>query len=203
MNRLPVLVTTNRQAQLLAIPKLPSGTGESQAKAIFSVLKDWNLRDKFQGICFDTTSCNTGCHKEASVFLEQLLERSFPHIGCHCIVLELIAAAFSEFMRSSSAPYFFLIKQFKTRWQYIDKTAFEGFSTDEYIDNAVADIKKEMVKILQTAAKVIQPRDDCKELLELTIIFLESLPPPGIHYAAFVAMNQARWMTKAICTFKV
>ena len=39
VERLPVLVTTNGQAQLLAVPKLPSGTGEAQAKAIFSVLK--------------------------------------------------------------------------------------------------------------------------------------------------------------------
>ena len=65
VDRLPVLVTTNGQAQLLAVPKISSGTGEAQAKAIFSVLKDWSLEDKVRGMCCDTTSSNTGRHKGA------------------------------------------------------------------------------------------------------------------------------------------
>ena len=43
VDRLPVLVTTNGHAQLLAVPKLPCGTGEAQANAVFSALKCWNL----------------------------------------------------------------------------------------------------------------------------------------------------------------
>ncbi len=204
VDRLPVLVTANGQAQLLAVPKLLSGTGEAQAKAIFSVLKDWSLEDKVQGMCFDTTSCNTGRHKGACILLQQLLGRNLLHIGCHHHVLELIAtAAFSEAMGSSSAPYILLFKRFKTRWQYIDRTAFEDSSTDDYTDNAVADIKDEMVKILQTDVKVTQPRDDYRELLELAIIFLGSVPPRGIYFAAPGAMHQAQWMAKAIYTFKV
>ena len=127
VDRLPVLVTTNGQAQLLAVPKIPSGT-EAQAKAIFSVLKDWSLEDKVRGMCCDTTSSNTGWHKGACILLEQLL-----HIGCRHHVLELIAsAAFSEAMGSSSAPCILLFKRFKTTWKYIDSTAFEDSSTDDY-----------------------------------------------------------------------
>ena len=65
VDRLPVLLTGNGQSQLLAVPKLPLGTREAQAKAIFSILKDWNLKEKVQGMYFDTTSSNTGRHKGA------------------------------------------------------------------------------------------------------------------------------------------
>ena len=110
------------------------------------------MENKVQGMCFDTTSSNTAWHKGACIPFKQLLGRSLLHIGCHLYTLELIA--FSEAMGSSFAPYVLLFKRFKTRWQYIDKTAFEDLSTNDYTDNTVADIKDEMVKILQTAVKV-------------------------------------------------
>ena len=192
MDRLPVLLTTNGQAQLFAVPKLLSKTAEAQARAIFSLLNHWSLEDKVQEMCFDTSSCNTGCYKGACILLKQLLRCSLLHIGCHHHVLELIAAAsFSESIRSSSAPYVLLFKQFKTRWEYIDKTAYEDLSTDDYTDNAIADIKDEMVKILQTAVKVTQSRDGYRELLQLAIIFPQSVPPCSIRFVASKAMHQA------------
>ena len=53
----------------------------------------------------------------------------------------------------------------KYYYYYIDKIAFEDSSTDDYTDNALPDIENEMVKILQAAVKVTQPRDECRELL--------------------------------------
>ena len=49
MDRLPVLVTSNGESQLLAVPNLPSGTGEAQAQAVFGVVKDWGVDEKVQG----------------------------------------------------------------------------------------------------------------------------------------------------------
>ena len=48
--------------QLLSVPKLPYGTGESQAHAIFQVLKEWNVQYSIEALYFDTgtTSSNTG-----------------------------------------------------------------------------------------------------------------------------------------------
>ena len=140
----------------------------------------------------------------ACILLEQLLKRKLLHIGCRHHVLELIAsAAFSEAKGSSSAPCILLFKRFKTTWKYIDSTAFEDSSTDDYTNSAVADVKEEMLKTLRTAVQVTQPRDDYRELLELAIIFLGSVPPRGIHFVAPGAMHHARWMAKAIYSFKV
>ena len=106
-------------------------------------------------------------------------------------------------MGSSSAPDVLLFKKFKERWQYIDKTAFEDLSTDEYTTSAVADIKDEMVTLLKKVVNVSQPRDDDMEFLELAIIFLGSIPPRGIHFVAPGAIHHARWMAKAIYSFKL
>ena len=40
VDRLLVIVTSNDQSQLLAVPNLQCGTGEAQAKAIFAVLRN-------------------------------------------------------------------------------------------------------------------------------------------------------------------
>ncbi|KAK4320593.1 hypothetical protein Pmani_008554 [Petrolisthes manimaculis] len=92
---------------------------------------------------------------------------------------------------------------FKSSWQDIDKTTYEDSSTDDYTAKAVAEFKDEMVQMLEMAVKVKQPRDDYRELLELTIIFLGVVLPQGIHFAAPGAMHQALWMAKVIYTFKV
>ena len=136
--------------------------------------------------------------------MEKLLGRDLLHIGCRHHILELIAgAAFSTAMGSSSAPDVLLLKKFKERWQHIDKTAFEDSSTDEYTTSAVADIKDGMVTLLKKVVNVSQPRDDYMEFLELAIIFLGSVPPRGIHFVAPGAIHHARWMAKAIYSFKL
>lgn len=60
VERLAILVTGQDTEQLLAIPKLPSGTGECSAEAVVETLKKWNLADHVRGLCFDTPAANTG-----------------------------------------------------------------------------------------------------------------------------------------------
>ena len=146
VDRLPVTVTSNDQSQLLATPNLQCDTGEAQAKAIFAVLKDWNLEEKVQGMYLDNISFNTGQHKGTCTLWEQLIGPKLLHIGFHHHVMELIAGAvFDRAMEASSAQDVLLFKQFKCKLQFIDQTFFLGFSTDDYTKNAVAHYKDEMV----------------------------------------------------------
>ncbi|KAJ8388023.1 hypothetical protein AAFF_G00148140 [Aldrovandia affinis] len=46
-------------------------------------------------------------------------------------------------------------------------------------------------------------RDDYRELLELTVIFLGHVPPRGVRFLAPGPMHHARWMSKAIYALKV
>ena len=193
-----------RGSQLLAVPKIPAGTGKAEADAVFQTLKDWNLCDKVQGMCFDTTSSNTGRIKGACILLEQLLERHLLHIACRHHILELVAeAAFTASLFSSSAPEILLFKRFQAQWQFIDQNRYEDCSTDDIASNDIADIKEETVNFLNEALIDVQPPDDYRELIELALIFLGTRPSRGIHFAAPGAMHQARWMSKTIYTFKV
>ncbi len=48
-----------------------------------------------------------------------------------------------------------------------------------------------------------QLRDDYRELLELTMIFLGGIPKNGISFHIPGAVSHARWMSKAIYAFKI
>ncbi|KAG0728621.1 hypothetical protein GWK47_003681 [Chionoecetes opilio] len=50
-------------AQLLAVAKLGSGTGESMAAAVVLGPGDWGVADQVVGMSFDTTASNTGRRK--------------------------------------------------------------------------------------------------------------------------------------------
>ena len=105
VDRLPILVSAHGKTQLLSVLKLPSGTGETQAHAIFQALKEWNVLDNVGAMCFDTTSSNTGRINGACVILEQLLEHDLLYLTCRHHILELIVgAAFKTVISSSSAP---------------------------------------------------------------------------------------------------
>ena len=136
--------------------------------------------------------------------MEQLIGRKPLHIGWQHHVLELIAgAAFAQAIGALSAPDVLLFKQYKCKWQFIDQTVFEDYSTDDYTKNSVAQYKDEMVKKLQSAIKTKQPRGDYTELFELCLIFLGVVSPQSIHVRAPGAMHHARWMAKAIYSLKM
>ena len=60
VDRLPILVSGQDVVKLLSVPKLQDGTAASMAQAITQTIDDWGLRDRIKGLCFDTTSSNTG-----------------------------------------------------------------------------------------------------------------------------------------------
>jgi len=204
VDRLPVLASSREGCQLLAVPKIPAGTGQAQAKAVFEVVQDWKIAEKVCGICFDTTSSNTGRLSGACVILQQLLGRSLLHLACRHHILELIAgAAFTESLGASSAPEILLFKRFQTNWKFVDQDRFENSTTDPVTESLLADVKEELIDFLQMALTQIQPREDYRELVELALIFLGKTPSRGIRFAAPGPMHQARWMSKVIYTFKV
>jgi len=78
LDRLPILVPAQDETQLLSVPKLPSGTGDAQARAIFQAIEDWNLQDSIEAMCFHTTTSSyTGRINGACAILEQLLGRIY------------------------------------------------------------------------------------------------------------------------------
>lgn len=60
VDRLPVVLTSSGEEQLLGVPKISSGTGIDQASAVYSTLNDWGVSRYVEAMCFDTAATNTG-----------------------------------------------------------------------------------------------------------------------------------------------
>jgi len=71
---LAVLDSGNGVRKLLGVPKLPAGTGEAQANAVYQLIDDWQLTARIQSMCFDTTASNTGSKAGACTILSQKLQ---------------------------------------------------------------------------------------------------------------------------------
>lgn len=203
VDRIPILVSFKGLSKLLEVTKLSSGTGESQAEAVVNALRRWKLDHQVQALCFDTTASNTGRHKGACLLIEQKLGRDLLYFGCRHHIMEIIlASAFVECMGSSPAPEFQLFKRFKAEWKSIDKSAFKDCTTDEHTNSLIAKNRDSLVQSLSSAS-INQSRDDYQELVELAMIFLGAHPTRGVFFRTPGAMHHARWMAKAIYSFKI
>ena len=70
VDHLPILVSGGGVDQLLAIPKLPSGSGEAIAAAVQEAALSWRVSDNVKAMSFDTTAVKTGRRNGACVLLK-------------------------------------------------------------------------------------------------------------------------------------
>lgn len=123
VDRLPILVSTMGETKLLGIPKLPAGTGQAEAQAVYNAIREWGLENLVRAMCFDTTSSNTARLSGACVSLEQLLERPLLHFGCRHHILELVlAAAFGVCTGPSKAQKSLFSRDFRNNGHTLTRT---------------------------------------------------------------------------------
>ncbi|KAK2702040.1 hypothetical protein QYM36_019351 [Artemia franciscana] len=204
VDRLPVLVSGKEVLQLLTVAKLPSGTGEAQASAVFGAIEDWGIPGNIRAMCFDTTSSNTGRISGACVLLEQKLGKELLSLACRHHIMELvIGAAFRVCMGSTSSPEVPLFKRFQDYWRFIDTDKYEtGIAADD-VARLADDFKQSTIDFANKHLEQSQPRDDYKEFLELVLIFLGATPARGVRFMSPGAMHHARWMSKVIYSLKI
>ena len=96
--------------KLLAIPKLPVSTGDLMGRAVVHTLQDWNgVPDWLSGLCFDTTSSNTGINTGAITVIQLEFDERLLFLACHDHIMEIIlAAVFYQFSKSSVHRLHFL-----------------------------------------------------------------------------------------------
>jgi hypothetical protein len=108
--------------QLLGILKLADGTGKSQAEAVLSLAREWDLAHRVVGLSFDTTASNTSPSKGACVLIELGLGRKLLRLACRHHVLELpVKGGFEALIGPSQSPDIPLFTRFKNFWPQIDK----------------------------------------------------------------------------------
>lgn len=179
VDRLPILVSGYRVAKLLGIPKLPSATGESQANAIFKCLQNWKLEAKVKAMSFDTTASNTGGWRGACTLLQQKLGNDLLNLACRHHIFEiLLEKVYTECMNSiSSGPDIALFKRFQEKFRSLNLVAYNTLMDDEELKLKVSPYKEDVLSFCMEHLQKEHPRDDYRELLELSIIILGEVPP--------------------------
>ena len=73
VERLPIIVTGTDMEQILDIPQLNNASGKAQATTVFNALEKWELKNKINTLCCDTTASNFGRLNGSCVLLEKSL----------------------------------------------------------------------------------------------------------------------------------
>ncbi|GBP97218.1 hypothetical protein EVAR_103878_1 [Eumeta japonica] len=156
VDRLPILVSGNGVDQLLSVNKLNRGTGEACARAVYETIESWNLCEQIKCMCFNTPAVNTGLKNGACIHLEQKMEKDMLWLACRHHVMEII-------------------------WSDIDQADYKAVSSDASSLQTVENIAAYIISFAQDQLNRYQPRDDYKELLNLTIIYLGGIPEKEYH----------------------
>lgn len=117
VDRLPVKITYKDVDQLLGVP-VTEGSGESEAGAVYDLLKIWDEMNFVQACCFDTTSVNTGHLAGAATVLERLLKRNLLWIPCRHHIYELcLKAIFEDQVKNLEILKTANNTKYSTRWK--------------------------------------------------------------------------------------
>ena len=136
-DRLAVLVSGESIMKLL--PKLPNGTSEAEASAVFSLIQDWKLANRDKVMYFDTTASNTGLKSGSCTLLQQKFGKNLLSLACRHHINELIAAkVFLVLMKSSNGPNAKLFQRFMDNWNNIDRETYESGMEDESISRELS-----------------------------------------------------------------
>jgi hypothetical protein len=103
--------------KLLGIPSIPDSTGESQNKAVVTLMEDWEVIDSVVAMCFNTTASNTGRWKGSVALIERRLNHPVMWLACRHHVYELHIKHVAEFiMGKRNSPSEGLFRRFKKEW---------------------------------------------------------------------------------------
>ena len=208
VDRLPILVSGCDTEQLLGVPKLPNATGEAISHAVVTMLQEWKIQDQVKAMSFDTTAANTGRKSGACGAIETRLDKNLLYLACRHHVHEIVVGdVFKHCFGASSGPEIGLFRRFHDYWSCIDKSQFQTAVGDDFYTEVLTKLTNLKEEVIDFAKQILfsshQPRDDYRELLELTIIFLGDTPPRGVRIMAPGAMHRARWMSKLLYCVKI
>uniref|UniRef100_A0A2S2PCY9 Uncharacterized protein n=1 Tax=Schizaphis graminum TaxID=13262 RepID=A0A2S2PCY9_SCHGA len=204
VDRLAVIVSGDGIMKLLGVPKIPNGTGEAQATAVFELLEEWNLIERIHFMSFDTTASNSGVKAGACVLLEKKIKRDLLSLACRHHILELIIeSVFNALMGASSGPNIKIFQRFAEKWNEIDVEKYESGIIEDAVASKLNPQKYVLVKYINDQLATFQPRDDYKELLQLSLIFLGDETAKDFKIRRPGALHRARWMAKLIYSLKI
>lgn len=195
-DRLAVIVSGVGVTKILGIPKIESSTGIDQANAVYDLIVQWNLVNNIKSMGFDTTPSNSGHLSGACAILEKKMKKSLLGLACRHHVMELILSAVFPVLLEpvTSGPTIKLFERFKKDWKNLQHNSFK------------CKIEKNQISIrdfIYDQLSQNHPRDDYKELLNLSLLYIGENENKNIKINVPGAYHRARWMAKTIYCLKI
>lgn len=177
-NRLAIIITSSEHEQILSIPSIENLTGVSQADEIYKHLLEWGLYEKISSLRCDTTNSNLGTFNGAAVILEHKLNRMILYVPCRHHIFEVVLHGdFDSKMAPSKSPDVPIFKRFQLLRSTIDQTKFKTVFQDKQL---MKNLESDCLSIISFVEEILenpnlQPQDDYREFLSLTLVFLEKV----------------------------
>ncbi|KAK4024350.1 hypothetical protein OUZ56_009768 [Daphnia magna] len=195
--------------KLLGVPIISDSTGLSQKNAVSDLLSTWKITESVIGLVFDTTASNTGIHRGCATLLEKELGRAIMWLACRHHIYELhVKHVWAAVIGEANSPIEPLMKRFQQDWNDLDRGT-EGLCLFEWDGDEESDTFQQASKVLKWGENHLMacsfPREDYRELIELTVVYLGGkVPPPRIfNLRKPGAHHRARFMHIAIYALKM
>lgn len=205
--------------QFLAAPCIPDSTGQTMADALYTTLQQWEIPNEvIVGTCWDTTASNTGRHEGAATYFEEnILSRACLWLACRHHVGELhIKHADTAVRGPTRGPTDPMFERFRNSFNNIQRNNLKLWDQARDDTRPFTWLKNEADRVLVWGRHHLLtatfPREDYRELLELTVHYLGGLvlrprvngpPAAGLHMRQPGALHHARFMAKGLYLLKI
>src|SRR6218665_2499361 len=106
-------------------------------------------------------------------------------------------------MGPSSGLNMKLFRRFGECWISIYRSSYESGLKVQSIALVLDPIRDELIQFIQQQLDQFQPRDDYREQLQLSLVFLGSVSEAHVHIRTPGAIHRIRWMAKLIYSLKI
>lgn len=173
------------------------------------MLEDWKVQENVIALVFDTTSSNTGLRNGCAVLIEKDLNRSLLWLACRHHVYEVhMKNTWQDLSGKTAGPDELLFKRFQSNWNSFSHDLNDLKLFEWPIDNT-SNIWNQASEVISWGEECVRkntfPREDYRELLELTLVFFTG-DVTGKHRFQFWkpgALHHARFLSKAIYFLKI
>jgi len=99
---------------------------------VIDIVRQWNgVPEWLEGLCFDTTSTNTGIHNGAIMVIQKAFDKRLLFLACSHHILEIVASAVFDLFFASSGPQIPIFGRLKEHWPFVDQVDYRYSSIDK------------------------------------------------------------------------
>ena len=179
-------------------------TGFKIAKATVSHLIEWKCADNVRAMVFDTTRSNTGSLTAACVSVQDKLGRELLWMPCRHHIGEVILTwSWNAFkFELSTSPEINLFGRFKANFYKLNYKKGDCLFIPQHSDFVKSE-RDSIVFLCENALEQGFARGDYRELIMLSLVFLNACSYDVIMIQKPGACHKARWMAKLIYSLKM